>query len=49
MLAILLVFEEAILVVEGIWEVRCGEAIVFGEAEIDLGAFVDTSVQVRFV
>lgn len=48
-LAILLVFEEAVLFADVVWEVRYPETIVFGEAEIDLSAFVDTIVQVRFI
>lgn len=42
------VFEEAVLVIECIWEVRCRPAIVLREAKIDLSACVDTSVQIRF-
>ena len=45
----MLVSKEAVLVIEGVWEVGCGPAIVLGEAEIDKSAFADTSVQVRFV
>lgn len=45
----MLVFEKAILAVEGIWEVRCRKAIVLGEAEICRSTFIDTSVQVRFI
>ena len=44
-----MVFEETVLVVNGVWEVGCGPTIVLGEAEIDISAFGDTRVQVRFV
>ena len=44
-----MVLKEAVLLVEGVWEVRCRPAVVLGEAEIDLSAFVDTSIQVRFI
>lgn len=49
MLAILLAFKEAVLVVEGVWEVGRRVATVLGEAKIDFSAVVDTRVQVRFV
>ena len=49
MLGILQGSEEAILVVNGVWEIGCRPAIVFGEAEIDNSACVDTSEQVGFV
>lgn len=44
-----LVFEETVLAVENVREVRSRVTIVLGEAEIYLSASVDTSVQVRFV
>ena len=48
-LRVSLVFEETILAVEDVREVRSRVTIVLGEAEIYISASVDTSVQIRFV
>lgn len=43
MLAAILVLEEAVRLVQVIWEVRYRPAVVLGEAEIDLSAVTNTS------